>query len=148
MPRYAFTFMVFTLASVGLPGLSGFVGEFLALIGTFVVHRPYAVISTTGVILAAVYMLWGFQRVFTGRPEGENARFRDLDRRELASVVPLLAFSLLLGVYPKPLLDRVEPSVKAVVHHVEARTGYHQPEVVERGPAAASVKSTSREGGD
>jgi NADH-quinone oxidoreductase subunit M len=147
-PKLGGIFLAVTFASIGLPGLSGFVGEFLSLLGAFVVHRPYAVISTTGVILAAVYMLWGFQRVFTGVPEGENAQFRDLDRRELACVVPLLALSLFLGVYPKPLLDRVEPSVKAVVAHVESRTGYRQPEVVERGPAAASVKSTSREGGD
>jgi NADH-quinone oxidoreductase subunit M len=146
-PRLGGIFLAVTFASIGLPGLSGFVGEFLSLLGTFVVHRPYAVIATVGVILAAVYMLWGFQRVFTGEPEGENVQFRDLDRRELASVVPLLALSLLLGVFPKPLLERIEPSVKALVEHVESRTGYRQPEVVELGPRVASV-STTREGGD
>ena len=74
------------IRSIGLPGLSGFVGEFLSIIGTFVVHRPYAILSAAGVILAAVYMLWAFQRVFTGEPSGENATFRDLDRVELTTM--------------------------------------------------------------
>ena len=139
-PKLGGIFLAITFASIGLPGLSGFVGEFLALIGTFVVHRPYAVLASIGVILAAVYMLWAFQRVFTGEPEGENATFRDLDRRELATLLPLLGLSLVLGVFPKPLLERVEPSVKALVTHVETRTGYHQPGVAERGPVAAPAK--------
>jgi NADH-quinone oxidoreductase subunit M len=139
-PKLGGIFLAITFASVGLPGLSGFVGEFLSLIGTFVTHRPYAVIAAVGVILAAVYMLWGFQRVFTGEPEGENATFADLDRRELATLVPLLGLSLFLGVFPKPLLERVEPSVKALVTHVESRTGYRQPVVAERGPAAAPAR--------
>jgi len=130
-PRLGGIFLAITFASIGLPGLSGFVGEFLSLVGTFVVHRPYAVIAALGVILAAVYMLWAFQRVFTGEPEGDNATVRDLDRRELATLVPLLALSLLLGVYPKPVLDRVEPSVDALIEHVESRTDYRQPEVAE-----------------
>lgn len=107
-------------------------GEFLSLIGTFVVHRPYAVVSAVGVILAAVYMLWGFQRVFTGEPEGENATLPDLDRRELATLAPLLALSLFLGIYPQPVLERVEPSVTALIEHVESRTDYRQPPVAER----------------
>src|SRR5439155_17739573 len=114
-PRLGGIFLAVTFASIGLPGLSGFVGEFLALIGTFVVHRPYAVVATVGVILAAVYLLWGFQRVFTGEPKGENATIRDLGGRELTTLVPLLALSLFLGVYPKPLLERVEPSVKKLI---------------------------------
>ena len=113
-------FLFTTFASIGLPGLSGFVGEFLALLGTFLVHRPYAIVATTGVILAAIYMLWAFQRVFTGVPEGENATMRDLDFREVVVVAPLLALSLFLGVYPKPVLDRVEPSVAVLVERVEA----------------------------
>ncbi len=132
-PKLGGIFLAVTFASIGLPGLSGFVGEFLSLLGAFLTHRPYAVISTVGVILAAVYMLWAFQRVFTGVPEGENATLRDMDRRELVTVVPLLALSLALGVYPKPLLERVEPSVKALIEHVESRSDYHQPEVAVRG---------------
>jgi NADH-quinone oxidoreductase subunit M len=127
-PKLGGIFLAVTFASIGLPGLSGFVGEFLSLIGTFVVHRPYAIVATAGVILAAVYMLWAFQRVFTGEPTGENATFKDLTRLELATVVPLLGLSLVLGVYPKPLLERVEPSVKALITHVESRSDYTQPE--------------------
>jgi NADH-quinone oxidoreductase subunit M len=130
-PRLGGIFLAVTFASIGLPGLSGFVGEFLALIGTFVTHRPYAVVAALGVILAAVYLLWAFQRVFTGEPIGENATFRDLDRRELTTLVPLLALSLVLGIYPKPVLERLEPSVKALIAHVESRSDYRQPEVAE-----------------
>ncbi|MGH8974258.1 MAG: NADH-quinone oxidoreductase subunit M [Acidimicrobiia bacterium] len=138
-PRLGGLFLAVTFASIGLPGLSGFVGEFLALIGTFVTHRPYAVVSAVGVILAAVYLLWAFQRVFTGEPTGENATIRDMDRRELATVVPLLGLSLVLGVYPKPLLERVEPSVKALIAHVESRSDYRQPDVTEY-PIAEGVR--------
>jgi NADH-quinone oxidoreductase subunit M len=141
-PKLGGIFLAVTFASIGLPGLSGFVGEFLSLLGTFVVHRPYAVFAAAGVILAAVYMLWGFQRVFTGEPTGENATFRDLSRLELATVLPLLGFSLFLGIYPKPLLERVEPSVKALITHVESRSDYRQPKVADLGPkAVASSKA-------
>jgi NADH-quinone oxidoreductase subunit M len=137
-PKLGGIFLAVTFASIGLPGLSGFVGEFLSLIGTFVVHRPYAIFAAAGVILAAVYMLWGFQRVFTGEPTGENATFADMNRLELATVLPLLGFSLFLGLYPKPLLERVEPSVKALIAHVESRSDYQQPKVVELGPKAVA----------
>ncbi|HKY75685.1 MAG TPA: NADH-quinone oxidoreductase subunit M, partial [Acidimicrobiia bacterium] len=146
-PKLGGIFLAITFASIGLPGLSGFVGEFLALIGTFVVHRPYAILSAAGVILAAVYMLWGFQRVFTGEPSGENATFRDLDRVELATLLPLLALSLLLGLFPKPLLERVEPSVKALIAHVEERSDYHPPKVAELGPEGVAEPSSEGEGG-
>jgi NADH-quinone oxidoreductase subunit M len=137
-PKLGGIFLVVTFASIGLPGLSGFVGEFLALIGTFVVHRPYAILSAAGVILAAVYMLWGFQRVFTGEPTGENATFADLNRVELATLLPLVGLSLFLGLYPKPLLERVEPSVKALIAHVESRSDYSPPKVAELGPEGAA----------
>ncbi len=124
-------FLATAFASIGLPGFSGFIGEFLVLIGTFIVHRPYAVISAAGVILAAVYLLWAFQRAFTGEPEGDNATTRDLGFRELCTVLPLLGLSLFLGIYPKPVLDRVEPTVKALVCHVERHSDYRQPQVAE-----------------
>ncbi|MDQ1516537.1 MAG: NADH-quinone oxidoreductase subunit [Actinomycetota bacterium] len=144
-PKLGGIFLAVTFASIGLPGLSGFVGEFLSLIGTFVVHRPYAVFAAAGVILAAVYMLWSFQRVFTGEPTGENATFADMNRLEMATVLPLLGFSLFLGLYPKPLLERVEPSVKALIAHVESRSDYQQPKVVELGPkAVASSKAGAK----
>ena len=137
-PRLGGIFLAVTFASIGLPGLSGFVGEFLSLLGAFLTRRPYAVVATVGVILAAVYMLWAFQRVFTGEPEGENASVRDLDARELLTVVPLLAVSLVLGVYPKPLLERVEPSVTALIEHVESRSDYREPGVAKPGQAEAA----------
>ena len=146
-PKLGGIFLAITFASIGLPGLSGFVGEFLSLIGTFVVHRPYAILSTAGVILAAVYMLWAFQRVFTGEPSGENATFRDLDRVELATLLPLLALSLFLGLFPKPLLERVEPSVKALIAHVEERTDYKPPKVAELGPEGVAESSSEGKGG-
>ena len=108
--------------------MSGFVGEYLSLLGAFLVHRPYAIVSAVGVILAAVYLLWAFQRAFTGEPEGENLTIRDLDGREMATVLPLLLLAVFLGVYPKPVLDRIEPSARAIIAHVEDRTGYAEPE--------------------
>jgi NADH-quinone oxidoreductase subunit M len=127
-PRLGGFFLVAMFASIGLPGMSGFVGEYLSLLGAFLVHRPYAIVSAVGVILAAVYLLWAFQRAFTGEPEGENLTVRDLDVREMATVLPLLLLAVFLGVYPKPVLDRIEPSARAIVAHVEDRTGYVEPE--------------------
>jgi NADH-quinone oxidoreductase subunit M len=118
-------FMLFAVfASAGLPGLSGFIGEFLALVGAFLSHRPYAIISAVGVIFAALYLLWMFQRVFTGEPTGENRAMPDLNLREVVTLVPLLGLSLFLGVYPKPVLDRLEPSVKTLIAHVEERSDW------------------------
>jgi NADH-quinone oxidoreductase subunit M len=122
-------FCAAAFASIGLPGFSGFVGEFLALLGTFIVDKPYAIISAVGVILAAVYLLWAFQRSFMGEPSGDNAKLTDLSVREICCVVPLLAISLLLGLYPKPVLDRVEPSVNKVICQVERGSNYKQPKV-------------------
>jgi NADH-quinone oxidoreductase subunit M len=119
--------LIAAFASIGVPGFSGFVGEYLSLLGTFLVHRPYAIIAAVGVILAAIYLLWAFQRAFTGEPEGDNAKIKDLNARELCTVVPLLALSLFLGLYSKPVLDRIEPSVKAIVVHVEQNSNYREP---------------------
>jgi NADH-quinone oxidoreductase subunit M len=122
-------FVVATFASIGLPGFSGFVGEFLALIGTFITHRWYAVVASTGVIFAAVYLLWAVQRAFTGEPQGDNVGMPDISIRELATVVPLLGLSLFLGFYPKPVLDRVKPAVDDLVTHVQQSTHYRAPNV-------------------
>lgn len=120
-PKLTALFLVATFAGIGLPAFSGFVGEFLSLLGTFAAHRWWAVVATTGVILGAVYMLWMFQRVFTGVPEGENATMADANGRELLVVGPLLALSLFIGLYPQPVLDRVEPTVKCVMQNFEKR---------------------------
>jgi NADH-quinone oxidoreductase subunit M len=133
MPILGGLFCASAFASIGLPGFSGFIGEFLALIGTFVVEKPYAVIGALGVIFAAVYLLWAFQRVFMGVPKGKNAKLPDIKPRELAVVVPLLALSLFLGLYPKPVLDRIEPQVKSLIRHVEQHTDYREPKVADVG---------------
>jgi len=141
MPVFGGLFVVAAFASVGLPGFSGFVGEFLALLGAFLTERPYAIIATFGVVLAAVYLLWAVQRAVTGEPEGENADLPDLTLRELATVVPLLALSLYLGFSPKPVLERVEPSVRQLVTHVEERSDYEEPEVSTEGPKVAEAEA-------
>ncbi len=119
VPIMAAVFLVVMMSSVGLPGLNGFVGEFLILIGTFITHRWWAVVGSTGVILAAVYLLWAYQRVFHGVPEGENAKMLDMTLREKAMMAPLLLGIVFLGVYPKPVLDRIQPSVNHLIAHVQ-----------------------------
>jgi NADH-quinone oxidoreductase subunit M len=128
-PVFAGVFMLVMLSSIGLPGLNGFVGEFLVLIGTFVTRRWWAVVATVGVILAAVYLLWAYQRVFHGRPEGANATFPEMTMKERALMAPLVALIVLLGVYPRPVLDRISPSVRDLVAHVEQHSDYRQPAV-------------------
>jgi NADH-quinone oxidoreductase subunit M len=128
IPVFGGLFVAAAFASIGLPGFSGFVGEFLALLGAFLTSRWYAVVATTGVILAAVYLLWAVQRTVTGEPDGENVGMRDITVRELCTVVPLLGLSLFLGFNPKPVLERVEPAVDALVTHVDERSDFDEPE--------------------
>jgi len=128
-PVFAGVFMLVMLSSIGLPGLNGFVGEFLVLIGTFVTRRWWAVVATAGVILAAIYMLWAYQRVFHGKPEGANATFPEMSMRERLVMGPLVLLIVLLGVYPRPVLDRIAPSVADLVTHVEQHSDYRQPAV-------------------
>jgi NADH-quinone oxidoreductase subunit M len=120
-------FLIALFAGIGLPGFSGFIGEFLSLLGTFIFDRPYAIVATFGVILAAVYSLWAFQRAFTGKPQGENAKLKDVSVREIAVVAPLIALSLFLGLYPKAALDRIQPSVKRAVSNLERKSDYREP---------------------
>jgi len=119
VPVLAGVFLFVTMSSIGLPGLNGFVGEFLVMIGTFITHRWWAVVAASGVILAALYLLWAYQRVFHGVPTGDNATMKDMTWRERGVIIPLLVLIVLLGVYPKPLLERVEPSVNHLIAHVQ-----------------------------
>ncbi len=128
-PVFAGVFMLVMLSSIGLPGLNGFVGEFLVLVGTFVTRRWWAVAATTGVILAAIYLLWAYQRVFHGRPEGANAAFPEMTLRERAIMAPLVILIVFLGVYPQPVLDRISPAVRDLVGHVEEHSDFRQPAV-------------------
>jgi NADH-quinone oxidoreductase subunit M len=118
-PVFAALFTVAMLASIGLPGLNGFVGEFLTLLGFFGAHGWWAAIPTIGVIVAAVYLLWAFQRVFHGEPTTATATLSDLDARERGVLVPLVALMVLLGVYPKLVLDRIQPSVVHLLAHLQ-----------------------------
>jgi NADH-quinone oxidoreductase subunit M len=129
-------FLYVTFSSIGLPGLNGFVGEFLVLIGAYPTAKWWVVIGTSAVILAALYLLWAFQRVFQGEPDEANRTVPDLTMRERAVIAPLLVLILFLGIYPKPLLDRIEPSTTQLVEHVQANTDETrtEPEVL-AGPA-------------
>jgi NADH-quinone oxidoreductase subunit M len=118
MPFYAFVFMLFTLANVGLPGTSGFVGEFLSLIGTFRINVPVATLATLGVILSACYALWLYRKVVFGVIDKPAvAAMRDMGRREILVFVPLVALTILFGVYPKPVLDMSAASVQQLVNN-------------------------------
>jgi len=126
-PVFAGFFMVVMLSSIGLPGLNGFVGEFLILIGSFDTARWWVIVATTGVILAALYLLWAYQRVFHGEVDDANRNFPELRVREGALLTVFVAIIVFTGVYPKPVLSRIEPSVNALIEHVESRTDYQRP---------------------
>jgi len=120
MPHLVAVFLIVTLASIGLPGLNGFVGEFLILLGAFRWDPRMAVFAATGVILSATYMLWMFQRVNYGQVTNEhNARLVDLTPREWAVIVPIVAISVLMGVLPNLFLRPIEPSVQRMVNQVQ-----------------------------
>ena len=117
-PILAGVFILVTLSSLGLPGLNGFVGEFLTLIGAYAAHRWWAVVAASGVIIAALYLLWAYQRVFHGPAEGPNAEISDLKLREGLLLVPFVVGIVFMGVYPKPVIDRMEPAVDELIKHV------------------------------
>jgi len=120
MPIYATIFMIVALSSIGLPGLNGFVGEFLILLGAFKVNKLYAAIAATGVIFAACYMLWMFQRVMFGKVTNEkNAVLSDLSWREIAYFAPLLLFIVWIGVYPSTFLDKTKATTAQFVAKME-----------------------------
>jgi NADH-quinone oxidoreductase subunit M len=109
-PVLAGFFLVVALSSLALPGLNGFVGEFLILVGTFDVNRVLAVIASTGVVLSAIYLLWAYQRAMHGPLPAELDAIPDVTPREYAALVPVVAAIVAIGIFPKPLLDRIEPA--------------------------------------
>jgi NADH-quinone oxidoreductase subunit M len=116
MPLYAAAFMVFTLANVALPGTSGFIGEFLTLIGTFRVNTWVATFATTGTILSAAYALWLYRKIIFGvLDKPALAAIRDLDYREMLTLGPLAALALLLGVFPQPVINLSSASVAQLI---------------------------------
>jgi NADH-quinone oxidoreductase subunit M len=126
MPNYSTIFVVVSLSSLGLPLLNGFVGELLILVGTFASTVPYAkvftVLGATGVILSAVYLLWMLQRVVFGEiTKDENAKLEDLDGREYAGLLPLVALAVIMGVLPMLFMNQTKATVNAIRAHVEGK---------------------------
>src|SRR5713226_7431582 len=122
IPSFSALFLVVTLSSAGLPGLNGFVGEFLVLLGAFRVSRGLAAVATTGIIFAAVYLLWMYQRVIFGEvTHEENRRLHDLSAREWALVVPFVLFIVLIGVYPAAFTAPTEATVEALIAQIQSK---------------------------
>jgi NADH-quinone oxidoreductase subunit M len=129
VPLLAGFFLFMTFASIGLPGLNGFIGEFLVLMGSFPALPSLTVIAALGVVLAAIYLLWAYERVFTGVPDkDENKALSDLSAREIALLAPLAALIVVIGIYPGLLLDKITPSTEAVIDHVVEQTDFVVPE--------------------
>src|SRR5262249_30228637 len=124
MPLYAAAFMVFTLANVGLPGTTGFIGEFLTLIGTFRVNTWVATLAATGTILSAAYALWLYRKVIFGAlTKASLATIKDLDYREIVTLGPLVVLTILFGIYPKPVLDLSAASVAQLLENYDRALG-------------------------
>ena len=123
MPSYALIFMIFTMANVGLPGTSGFVGEFLTLVGVFQVNTWVALLATSGVVFSAAYALWLYRRVVMGELIKESLKsILDMTRQEKVVFTPLIVMTLILGVYPALVLDLIGPSVDALVSNFKTAT--------------------------
>ena len=121
MPRYAFTFLFFTLASVGLPGLSGFVGEFLVLLGAFKANTWVATLAATGLILGAAYALWLYRKIVFGELTKDSLKgLLDMNRREITIFLPLVLLTLWMGIYPNSFLDPMAPAVDKLIGDYQA----------------------------
>ena len=126
MPKYAFVFMIFTLAALGLPGTSGFVGEFLILVGVFQVNILVAVLASLGVILVAAYMLWLYRRVIFGRvASSEIKKMTDLDKTEIYILASLVFLTLFFGFYPEPLLNTADISINNLIDKYQTDINFH-----------------------
>ncbi len=123
MPIFAAFFMLATLSSIGLPLLNGFVGEFLILLGAFEFNYVYAALGATGIILGAVYMLWAYQKVMFGPlDKAANKVLKDINPREILVLLPIAIMMFVMGIYPKPFLSKMEPSVQALLENKFPRT--------------------------
>jgi len=125
MPKFATLFAILAFASLGMPTLNGFIGEFLVLVGTFQENRMYAFFAIWGIVLAAAYLLWLYQRVMLGEVKDDQiAGLSDLNLREMATLVPLAIAAIVMGLYPKPFLEMIEAPVNAIIERV--RPGYFE----------------------
>src|SRR4029077_10663414 len=124
VPALSVLFLIVVLSSLGLPGLNGFVGEFLVLLGAFQFSPLLATVATTGIIFAAVYLLWMYQRVIFGVVTKEaNRRLSDLSAREWAILIPILVVIVWIGVYPESFTGMTEASVQALIAQLQAKAG-------------------------
>lgn len=147
-PIFAGVFTLVMLSSIGVPGLNGFPGEFLVLLGSFASARWWGVVAVSGVILAALYLLWAYQRVFHGPVTEPNKGFRELRLTEGLVIAPLLFLIVFLGLYPKPMLDRIEPSVERLLAHVDAEVdGFELREVKFVAPLPGEAEAGHAEAG-
>lgn len=130
LPIYAALFAIVMFGSIGLPGLNGFVGEFLILVGTFKVNIYWAALATTGIVLGAAYMLWCYQRMMFGKIENpENANVKDLNFREIMTLAPIIVLCFWIGLYPAPFLKAMQPSVDHLIKQMQVQIGEKSPEV-------------------
>jgi NADH-quinone oxidoreductase subunit M len=144
MPAYALLFMLFTMASVGLPGTSGFVGEFLSLVGTYEASTWAAVIATTGIILGAAYMLWLYWRICFGtNRNADAAAMPDLSAREWALLAPIAAVVLWMGIYPESFLRPMRADIGRLIERVERAKPEGDSHLTKGAPAAAAKAEES-----
>ena len=133
MPIYAFAFMVFIMGSIGLPGTSGFVGEFLVLMSLFSINTYFAVFATTGVVLAAAYSLWLYRKVIFGSLIKDDLQdIMDLTYREMIILFPLVFLTIFFGFYPQPLIDIMEPSTTQLISNIADDLSLVIPSIIER----------------
>ncbi len=136
MPVFALLFMVSLLSSIGLPLLNGFVGEFLVLLGAFKVNYWFSAVGATGLILGAVYMLWAYQKVMFGPLlKNVNKELIDVNFREIALMVPIVIMMFIMGVYPKPFLSKIEPTVKEIIEVTDNKIAFskiEEPEIFKK----------------
>ena len=135
VPVYAAFLLIITLSSIGLPGTNGFIGEFTILLGAFLHYKPYAVIASLGIILGAGYMLWLYQRVAFGKiTNPHNEHLTDMNSREVAAALPLVALVFIIGLYPNAAFKTMHVSAANLVQHVNAK--------VQSAPAVAQTVNT------
>src|SRR6184192_2552325 len=147
IPAFSALFLIVSLSSLGLPGLNGFVGEFLVLLGAFTVNKWLAAVATTGIIFAAVYLLWMYQRVVFGEIRHDaNRRLTDLTPREWAVLVPVLVLIVWIGVYPKAFTSKTETSVQALIALVESKASVAQSKTAPRVAEVERSREPSRAG--
>jgi NADH-quinone oxidoreductase subunit M len=126
MPKYALVFMIFTLAALGLPGTSGFVGEFLILVGVFQTNIIVAVLASLGVILVAAYMLWLYRRVIFGKVVSSEIKdMKDLNKTEIYIFASIAFLTLFFGIYPEPLLNTVDISINNLIDKYQIDINFH-----------------------